>query len=221
MAVAEARVVIPFAGECPYRRRALDHVAARYPWPVIVAPGGEPWIKAHAVMAAVEATDAEIIVVADADVWSDGTPAAVEAVASGAAWAIPHRGVFRLTEAASAAYIAGAPLEGLELAERAYLGWEGGGVVVALRETLLDVPMDPHFIGWGCEDEAWALALNLLAGHRWRGKSQLAHLWHPPQPRTDRRQGSPANFARLRRYVAARHDPAAMRALLTEAEPCR
>lgn len=214
--MAEARVVIPFAGECPHRRRALDHVAARYPWPVTVAPGGEPWIKAQAVMPAVEAADAEIVVVADADVWSDGTAAAVEAVAAGAPWAIPHRGVFRLTESATDALIAGAPLEGLDLDERAYLGWEGGGIVVARRETLLDVPMDPRFIGWGCEDEAWALALNLLAGHRWRGRSQLAHLWHPPQQREDRRQGSRANFALLRRYVAARLDPAAMRSLLDE-----
>lgn len=216
----DVEVVVPFAGDCPHRRRALDWTTARYPWPVRIAPGGEPWVKAEAVMPAIEASDAEIIVVADADCWTDPSEA-VERVRGGEPWAIPHRGVHRLTEDATERLLAGEPWRELPLDERAYLGWEGGGVVVAPRRALLDVPLDPLFTGWGCEDESWALALNLLVGHRWRGKEPLVHLWHPPQPRTDRRQGSPANFARLRRYVAARHDPAAMRALLTEAEPCR
>lgn len=230
-------VIVPFAGDCPYRKRALDYVTARYPWPVTISPGSRMgdrsavtsgsgrtedgasrgvWIKADAVMPAAEATNAEIVVVADADCWSEGVTQAVEAVAEGAAWAMPHRGVLRLTEAATERFLAGEPPEGLPLEERAYLGWEGGGIVVARRETVLAVPMDRRFVGWGCEDESWALALSCLAGRPVRIKQPLIHLWHPPQPREDRRQGNPTNFALLRRYVAARRDPAAMRSLLDE-----
>lgn len=212
-------VLVPFAGTCPHRKAALDWTTARYPWPVTIAPASAPWSKADAVMPAAEASDAEIVVVADADCWTPGLSLAVSAVQEGAPWAIPHRGVHRLTEDATARLMSGEPWENLPLEQRAYLGWEGGGYVVARRETLLDVPLDRRFVGWGCEDEAWALALNCLAGHRHRGKAPLVHLWHPPQPERDldRRQGSRANFRLLRRYVAARSDPTAMRALLEEA----
>lgn len=213
----DAEVIVPFAGDCPHRRRAFDWVTARYPWPVTVAPGGEPWIKADAVMPAVEASDAEIVVVADADCWVENVADSVQAVADGAPWSIPHRGVHRLTERSTALLLAGADLSDLDTEERPYLGWEGGGIVVARRETLLDVPMDRRFVGWGCEDESWSLALRCLAGAPRRLKARLIHLWHPPAAREDRRQGNPANWALLRRYTAARLDPVAMRALIEEA----
>lgn len=66
-----------------------------------------PWIKAHAVADALRKTNAEILIVADADVWATGLPEALQAVCDGASWAIPHRGVLRLSEGATARYLAG------------------------------------------------------------------------------------------------------------------
>lgn len=168
-------------------------------------------------MPALAASTADIVVVADADVWCDETETAVEEVAAGAGWAIPHRGVFRLTETATSQVLAGESWIDLELDERPYLGLLGGGIVVAHRETLLTIPLDPRFIGWGGEDDSWGMALRTMLGPPARGRGQLVHLWHPPQPRVTRRRGSAANWKLRGRYLAAVDDPAAMRRLLTEA----
>lgn len=101
---------------------------------------------------------------------------------------------------------------------RPYQGLEGGGAVVARRELITEVPVDPLFEGWGQEDEAWGLALNNLAGPATRQSAPLVHLSHAPQERATRKRGSAASWARYGRYRAARGDPEAMRALLKEAE---
>lgn len=224
-------VVVPWRGGCPYRERALAWIrrkleATGYRVVVAEAPPG-PWIKAAAVMPAIENLDEDLVVVHDADVWSPaGLPVALEAVREGAGWAMPHRGVFRLTEASTDQLLDGdRDFEVMALEQPAYLGWEAGGVVVARRETLLDVPMDPRFTGWGLEDESWALALGTLAGPVHRGRAPLAHLWHPPQERPlgaeGRRRGSnPESWRLMMRYAAARNQPDAMRAILEEVTAC-
>jgi hypothetical protein len=169
-------------------------------------------------MPEIAAIEAEIVIVADADVWCEGLPDAVAAVKAGATWAIPHRGVFRLTRESTEQLLAGREPWELELEQSAYLGTMGGGFVVARRETLLDVPLDPRFIGWGQEDESWGIALSCLAGRPWRGKVPLVHLWHPAPPRLTRRRGSVEGMNLRRRYGAAIGDPALMRALIEEAK---
>lgn len=220
-------VVIPYRDGCRYRARALAWVLARYrerhpAWRVTVAehPAG-PWVKAAAVMPAVRGSRADVLIVADGDVWCDAIAPAVAAVQDGAAWAVPHRLVRRLTDQATALTIAGSPWERLTLAERPYTGREGGGLVVASRDTMREVPMDERFVGWGREDQAWAMALTTLRGPCWRGHAPLVHLWHPPQPRPDRKRGRPETEALFRAYCRARRSPARMRALLDGASPCR
>lgn len=209
-------VVIPWAGGCQHRQRALEFVSAWHTYPVTVAKGGTPWVKAEAVNPAVRDSSADIIVVADADCVTAGLPAAVEAVASGRSrWAIPHRKVVRLTEESTDRFIATGEVAH-PLDRRQYTGIAGGGFVVARRETLLEVPMDPRFVGWGHEDEAWAMALTCLAGKPWRGDADLIHLWHPPQPKIQARKGSEESWGLLLRYGAVRRKPSAMRLLLKE-----
>lgn len=187
------------------------------PWDLVVAeaPPG-PWVKAAAVMPAARGSTADLIVVADADVWHPGLEWAIAAVQDGASWAIPHRGVYRLTEAGTAGLLRGEELETLTLTQPAYLGMEGGGYVIARRETLLQVPLDRRFVGWGQEDDSWARALRTLAGEPWRGKGPLTHLYHPPQERLTRRWGSMEGKALRKRYVRATGNPDAMRSLLDE-----
>lgn len=216
-------VVVPWRPGCRHRERAWAWVNGRYAvyhpdWPVTVAraPAGN-WIKANAVVPAVEASSAEVVIVADADVWVDDLARAVESVERGSAWAVPHWQVRRLTEKATDDLIGGADLLGLETCEPPYHPTFGGGIVVARRDVLLDCPLDPRFVGWGQEDAAWGVALHALAGPAWAGRGLLTHLWHPPQPRATRKVGSVEGRQLFRRYVAARKNPAHMRALIEEA----
>lgn len=207
-------VVVPYRDGCPHRAQALRLVLDRYDrehpdWKVTVAelPTGAAWCKARAVNPAVTATGPDIVVVADADVWTSGLGDAVDRVACHLApWAIPHHLVHRLDRS------------GTGLDEPPYRGVAGGGIVVLPRSTARAVPLDPRFVGWGQEDVSWAVALHVLAGPAWRGTADLIHLWHPPQPRDTRKIGCRAGQVLHRRYLAARKDPERMRQLIAEAE---
>lgn len=183
-----------------------------------MAYGQTPWNKAEALLAALRRSRAQLVVIGDADVWCEGLPAAVEAVERGARWAVPHRGVFRLSEAGTQQLFDGATdWERLELAQPPYRGTVGGGYVIAPRHTLLDIPLDPRFVGWGQEDESWGLALTALAGPPWRGRAPLVHLFHPPQDRMSRRWGSLESRRLAQRYAEA-HRRGEMAQIIQEAQ---
>lgn len=219
-------VVVPFRGGCPYRDAAWRHLqglyAERHPdWQLVEAPAPEgPWCKGAAINVAVSDCDAEIVIQADADVWSDGLPAAVEAVREGAPWALPHTLVHRLSEEGTEALLADADWHD-QLAQEPYKGIEGGGIVVATREVLWAVPIDQRFVLWGQEDECHAIALRTLVGAPMRGCAPLIHLFHPPQERMTRRRGSHESWELRRRYFAASKDPARMAALVEEGRDAR
>lgn len=215
-------VVVPFGGNCRYREQAWGWVRERYRaehpgWAVVeaLAPAGE-WCKGAALIPAVESCEAEIVIQADADVWCDGLEAAVAAVEAGAGWAVPHKLVHRLSKEGTSAVLAGAAWREQPTDQKPYEGILGGGIVVARRDVFRDVPIDSRFEGWGQEDESHALALNALHGDPWRGRADLIHLFHPPQPRDSRRKGSSESWKLRRRYFAARRKPGAIRALLEE-----
>ena len=214
MTPPRVEVIVPFYGTCAHRRKALDWVLEKHEHPVTVAYGDEPWVKADAIRPAVEASSAEILVMADADCWTDGLPAAIRAVELGAPWAKPHDLVHRLTKESTAALYGGRPWH--ELDERPYQGVAGGGFVVARRETFLAVPMDPRFVGWGQEDLAFAMALHTLAGPAWLGGADLTHLWHPPEPRLSRAWGSVEGKQLLKRYGGAKGNPELIGQLVKE-----
>jgi hypothetical protein len=216
-------VAIPWQGCCSHRVAALRWVLSRwltFGHAVYVGTVPEPqWIKAKAVDAAVAATDDDILVVADADVWTDGVGEAVELVRAGAPWVVPHDILYRLTAEATASVYAGTALSSdLATDEEPYQGRAGGGMVVLRREVYDDCPLDPRFVGWGHEDEAWALALTRLYGKPARLDYPMWHLWHPPQPRITRGLGSEASEKLYRRYHKAARDADLMRALITEAK---
>lgn len=214
-------VVIPWLGGCEHREAAREWlllgVRHELKLPYRIAERGLPWSKGAAIVKALEASSAEIVVIHDADVWSDGTAEAISRVSDGAAWAMPHGRVHRLTEAGTAAVLDGDDWREQPLEQGPYIGLYGGGIVVARRDVLLDAPPDPRFIGWGHEDEAWDIALHTLYGRPWRGDADLVHLWHPAQPRRDRRFGSQPNWDLRRRYLKARRSPEMIRELIAEA----
>ena len=224
---ADVAVLVPWRLDGAHRDAAWAWVSARWvrhhpDWPIVEGrcPDG-PWSKGAAVADALSRTTAQILVVADADVWCGEVAAAVDKVATGQArWAIPHRTVHRLTEHATADLIAGtlpygrisrSPLE-----QAPYRGYAGGGITVIARDLLVRAPVDPRFVGWGQEDQAASLAWTALGGRPWRGLADLWHLWHPPQPRRSRSVGSAESAALFARYQAAASDPSLMRRLLAD-----
>ncbi len=221
-------VLIPWrSADCPHRTRAFAFVLSRYAttgWPVVIGRHDDgPWCKALAVADALAQTQAEILILGDADCWTDGLPEAVARVETGAAWAVPHRSVHRLDEDATPRWMAGERLDDLPLTQRPYLGEAGGGILVIRRSVYEDCPLDQRFTGWGSEDESLAFALRCLHGAPWRpvGHAPLVHLYHPPPPRARRKFGSMEGRDLRKRYVrAALCGPEAVRALIEEARPC-
>jgi hypothetical protein len=219
----DTAVLIPFAGTDPDRTAAYHHIAQRLTdagIPVVTGTApAEPWCKADAVDDALTRTDAEILVIHDADVWSDGTLEAIAHVEAGAPWAVPHRLVRRLDANATAQIHRGTTTYSTELRldRKPYYGHAGGGITVLRRSTYESCPLDPRYTGWGQEDDAWALALTTLHGKPWRGTAHLWHHWHAPQERRDSFVGSDASEALYARYLAANGHPDAMRVLIGEA----
>lgn len=191
---------------------------AQHPgWRVVeaIAPDGR-WCKGAAVNPAATTVTEPVVVVADADVWAGNLEEAVRLVANGAPWVVPHQRVHRLTERATDRLIAGGGGP-FELEEPAYTGIQGGGVVVLPRTTLVEIPLDERFRGWGQEDQAWGIALHHLVGAAHRLTDDLLHLWHEKQERRDRKTGSLDSHVLYRRYLKARQDPALLRSLMKEA----
>lgn len=147
---------MPWRGGCPHRRAARDFLATlyreRHPgWSVITGrcTGEGPWSKGLAVLDGLAQTNANVVIVADADVWCDGLADAVTAVQAGASWAVPHTSVHRLNPEATAAVLRGADWNNQPLDQRPYRGIFGGGYVVAHRGVIHSIPPDPRYTGWG------------------------------------------------------------------------
>lgn len=236
-------VVIPWRPGCRDRENALAYVLRWWEdthpqWNVHIGLWPKtkgPWRKGCAIKSAnINPTLDGIVIVADADVIPVGIDAAVKAVGEAAPshkkplWAVPFRGVYRLSYAGTQVVLAGLPLVQDEirsaagLLDESYVGSPGGGAVVLLGSTFMCIPIDPRFYGYGQEDHSWACALHRLAGAPAMINEPLWHLWHPAQPRmvkgatTSRGVGSEDGLRLWQRYREA-SIPSMMSALVAEA----
>lgn len=205
----------------PVRVRVRDWIAEHWRTvhclPVTLAPCPTiEWSKGAAVNPAIAASDANIVIMADADSWVDEIPmqrAIDHARTNG--WAMPHSVVKRITKASTADILNGRP--GKRQMERGgYPALPGGGIVVARKDAWETVRgLDPRFVGWGGEDHALGLAMRTLVGPvNTRRIAPLWHLWHPPAAKC--RKPSQASRDLDARYRGARDKPELMADLVKE-----
>lgn len=210
-------VIVPLAGDCPHRARAWQWVRAQYNGLEVCEGYGDPeaWCKADAVADGLSRSSGDLLVISDSDVWSEHLRSAIDAVESGEyQWAAPHRRVRRLTQTGTDQFLNGE--RDTALTSEDHHAVLGGGIVVLSRELYERCPLDPRFIGWGGEDQAWGAALRTLAGVPFVTRYPLWHLWHPPQQRMTRKVGNVANDELRGRYIGAKLQLRLMRELIEE-----
>lgn len=217
--VSSVDVVIPWSGNCVYRASARSYVESRWRslgFNVLIGEMDGPWSKAVAVANALEHSRAEVLVVTDGDVWTDAAPTHARAIADGEMpWSTPFGSVNRLNEPATEVVLTGGPLEG-RLLKPPYKAVPGGGIVVLRRDIYDQIPLDPRFVGWGHEDEAWGMALTCLIGRPVMAPDKLWHLWHPPQDKSSTPERRLNQHLRSQ-YSRARRDKERMTQLVFEA----
>lgn len=218
-------IVVPTSfGGCPYREAAWRFVKARmaklYDWWEIVEVDGcdGTFSKARMANQGVSRAKGSIVVVMDADVVIDDQALldSVDAVLHGAKWAIPHRDVWRLTEADSAYFMEhGKTVQFPEFDRKPYAGVEGGGAFVMTRANYAAIGgMDERFEGWGGEDLAFGWCARSFFGAPHRAATPLIHLWHPSQPTKHGAFGN--NEALGRQYKEAANSRLLMAYLLSQ-----
>lgn len=180
----------------PLFQRVRAHYAMHHAeWDTVVGTcSSAAWIKGAAVNDALERTNADVLVIADADcmVDPDALRESVSRVRSGAPWSMPHQLVYRADRqftaricAQSADMLPEIPFEDSRDRDP-YDGALGGGIVVIRRvwyDAIGGFPLS--FQGWGSEDRAFGTIANTLLGKCVRGTADLLHLWHTPQEQSN------------------------------------
>lgn len=143
----------------------------------------KPFSKAKAINEAVKKSKGEILVIADADLFFD--PSLLkEAIQNleNRAWVIPFRTVLNISPESTKELLNLEPQWpipiNLETRARPYAA--NGGINIVPRQHFEKVGgFDERFVGWGGEDDAFAVSLNNLCGYVKRLNGVLYHLWHP------------------------------------------
>lgn len=225
----DVSVVMPWRSDHGHRDRILDWNYRRWraflPDAEIGTWGhvGDPFSRSRARNKGVANSVGGVVVLADADTTVPSSldlVIAIEWVRQTGQWVLPYETYFNLSEQDSERVLAG-PVD-------ARLGvpdvWEFrledavSGVIVLSREAFRSVGgYDEHFVGWGFEDRAFALALETMWGRPKRLPNHLLHLWHPVA--SNEGFGNPSiheNQARWLRYMKAKGNRPAMWDLLAE-----
>lgn len=197
-------VIIPWGGELddPWRTGAFWWLRRRYrallpDATVIVGTSAQdPFNRSEARNNAFRASNADVLVVADADTifQPDAIREAIRLIENGAPWVIPYRlvaGYYSLSQSASKRILELDPASPVpEPVDDD--DWEHkhaspsdplpswAGVLVLSRDAWLAAGgYDEGFIGWGYEDVAFRSALDRVVGPHTRvDDSFVLHLWH-------------------------------------------
>jgi glycosyltransferase involved in cell wall biosynthesis len=226
-------VLVPFVGDGDHRSRAWAWLEQRWAaiGEVLDTIGGFELVvqdaegtagdfrQSWAINRAAERASGDTFVIVDADVALEGgwVYEAVRLVEEGdARWVLPQ--LYRqLTPEATEQVLAASPHQWVKADLPAI--WEGDGVswtggVVLTREAFDTVGgYETSFGGWAGNDVAFAAALETLWGPLSRLDGAATHLWHPRNGLDAQPQSS---HDLMYRYIEARGDVDAMRALIAE-----
>lgn len=169
--------------------------------------------------AAAKATK-DVFLIVDADLLFD--PSLVKAslqLLSDFHWVVPYYSIRYATQESTERLLSTSPVWPLQIqVQSEEIDWsvEGitGGIGIIPRKSFRKVRgFDTRFLGWGGEDDAFALAANTLCGKYTRLNSNIYHLWHP----TEKSQGNPhygKNLELLDEYKACDGNKKAMKKLI-------
>ena len=214
-------LIVPYMPDGGLRDKHFHYLQAQWveTFPTMGYSFGEPatptWNKAEAIHDALQQSESEVLVVADADVWVDSeyVVEAVRRVWRMGTWVMPHQIVYRLGAESSAQWQPRTKQK-FKCERLPYIGVPGGGMFVIRREHYDAVPMDRDFVGHSGQDIAWAHAADTLLGHHSRLAGKLWHLHHPPQPTKGDSTYSVPNFRLMNTYARARSSKTRMRELV-------
>lgn len=223
------QVIVPYKEVDYERARIWAYIETRwkeeYPdWPIIVGQCEGTWRKAVAIRDGLLKSEADIVVIADADVWCTDMERTVDALRAGSLWVRPHLRLTRLNHIGTEMVLNGGDTEMLRKERKL---WEEdpyeqvpcGGIVAMQRYIGLEYPGDPRFKDWGGFDLSWSRVLLMFAGPHRQGLGQAIHLWHSPQVRDGRRESIHQLSTDLRaQYKELRNNREGMEELVAEGQ---
>lgn len=162
--------------------------------------------------AARQAADADVLVVADGDSFTEGSQladAVDRAVATGQITFAYDRFCY-LSRAGSVKIMGGFRGMWEPFVEFTMTGTCSSAVVTTRALWDQVGGFDETFVGWGGEDVAFSLACQTFGGGLQRIPGPVWHLWHPPAPHTHDHIWP----ERIKLYAAAAYRPDAMRELV-------
>lgn len=188
-------VIIPFYSNNVDRITAYQYTVdwwkSCYPEFEIIRGESFPFIKGVALQNAINQTDAECLIIADADsiiAPKENIQKAVDFISRTSRWFVPYDRVFRFTKEETNDYYFKSEHGFPDLKSKheticaPYYPTLGGGIVI-LPRTLWDLVggIDKRFVGWGGEDRSFGYALSTIHSHPIQMEGRLLHLWHPDQ----------------------------------------
>ena len=190
-------VLIPYKeSNDVYRQKSWEWIKRRYE---TIMPNAEicmgyyneePFNRSAAINDAAKKATRDIFIIADADIAFniDQIENAIEAL-NFHPWVIPYRSRIHLSlEKTNELYkknpsitLDDSDIEGCEI-----LGLSGyqqvGAIIIVPRNNFEKVGgFDERFKGWGREDDAFAMAMNIICGQYFRVETTMWHLYHPLQ----------------------------------------
>lgn len=220
MGLDELSVVIPWRAGDDRREQIFKWIWDRWntlcPEAEIIQAdsGSQPFHRGESRNQGAHESSRPILCFADADTTfnREQIERAVALIDEGAPWVLPYgrNEYYNLTEADSDTLLSSP----VDVSVEAPADWEfrvesWAGVLLVPRDHFDVVHgYDPRFCGWGGEDNAFRLALDVMVGgHTRLAFDHVCHIWHPRGDAGFEQPDWPRNARLLRQYARAKSAP--------------
>ncbi|MCX7709359.1 MAG: galactosyltransferase-related protein [Clostridia bacterium] len=175
--------------------------------------------RARAVNNAAKKASGDIFLITDADViFNKSLLGCIIDGINNFPWVVPFTKGYKLSRTVSEKLIAEGIPEIISVQEsdaESIIRTAGPLMNAVSRENFEKIRgMDERFEGWGGEDDAMRISLDVLCGPSYRIEGEIYHLWHPPAPVY--RNYYINNLYLLKRYLEATADKNKMIELINE-----